>query len=48
LGNIGLPERRIIEVEPLVIPVPGELPDWLDPIKEPEPVVPEREPLVPA
>jgi hypothetical protein len=50
MTQIGLPEKRIIEVEPLVEPVPGELPDWVfEPEKEPLITEPTKEPVhVPA
>lgn len=43
MSGIG-PERRVHEIDPIVIPVPGGLPDWLDPISEPEPLMPDKEP----
>jgi hypothetical protein len=38
--NIGEP-RRVIEIEPVSVPVPEELPV---PLPDPDPVEPEREP----
>ena len=43
-NGIGLPEKRIIEIEPLEIPVPSLVPDfipeWMEPEKKEEPLVP--------
>jgi hypothetical protein len=46
--NIGQP-KRIIEIEPATLPVPGELvPDAEPSIAEPEPAVPDRTPAAPS
>jgi hypothetical protein len=46
MTNIGLPEKKHYEIDvPLEDwPVPSELPDFLEPLEEPEPLVPERVP----
>jgi hypothetical protein len=44
--NIGAP-RRVIEVEPVTLPVPEQIPvpePEADPTREPAPTEPEREP----